>query len=187
MNKSVLISIRPQWCELIASGKKTVDIRKNAPKLPTPFKCYIYETLDTRYKDIGVYCPDARLYKNFLHHPGRVIGELVCEKIKPVDVPYPAYMHEVNCEILDASCLSYWYLHQYGGSGKRLYGWHISDLVIYDAPKEITEFQRLQCERVSDCGTCSKFDRENFVCMRPLIVTRPPQSWCYVETLGGDA
>lgn len=42
--KSVLISIRPKWCELIASGKKTIEVRKTAPKLPTPFKCYIYET-----------------------------------------------------------------------------------------------------------------------------------------------
>lgn len=42
--KSVLISIQPKWCELIASGKKTVEVRKTAPKLQTPFKCYIYCT-----------------------------------------------------------------------------------------------------------------------------------------------
>ena len=41
MNKSVLISIQPKWCELIASGKKTIEVRKTAPKLETPFKCYI--------------------------------------------------------------------------------------------------------------------------------------------------
>ena len=41
--KSVLISIRPQWCEKIASGKKTIEVRKTAPK-EVPFKCYIYET-----------------------------------------------------------------------------------------------------------------------------------------------
>lgn len=42
--KSVLISIKPQYCELIASGKKTVEVRKRRPKLQTPFKCYIYCT-----------------------------------------------------------------------------------------------------------------------------------------------
>lgn len=42
--KSVLISIQPKWCELIASGKKTIEMRKTAPKLETPFKCYIYMT-----------------------------------------------------------------------------------------------------------------------------------------------
>lgn len=42
--KSVLISIQPKWCELILSGKKTVEVRKNRPRLETPFKCYIYQT-----------------------------------------------------------------------------------------------------------------------------------------------
>ena len=42
--KSVLISIQPKWCELIANGKKTVEVRKTRPKLETPFKCYIYCT-----------------------------------------------------------------------------------------------------------------------------------------------
>ncbi len=42
MSKSVLISIQPKWCELIASGKKTVEVRKSKPKLEAPFKVYIY-------------------------------------------------------------------------------------------------------------------------------------------------
>ena len=52
--QSVLISIRPQYCELIASGKKTIEVRKTRPKLETPFKCYIYCTKDkenTLFKD----------------------------------------------------------------------------------------------------------------------------------------
>ena len=27
--KAVLISINPKWCELIASGKKTVEVKKS--------------------------------------------------------------------------------------------------------------------------------------------------------------
>lgn len=42
--KSVLISIQPKWCELIASGKKTIEVRKTKPNSYTPFKCYIYCT-----------------------------------------------------------------------------------------------------------------------------------------------
>ena len=42
MSKAVLISIRPKWCEKIASGEKTIEVRKTRPKLQTPFKCYIY-------------------------------------------------------------------------------------------------------------------------------------------------
>lgn len=43
--KSVLISIRPKWVEKIASGKKTIEVRKSAPK-EVPFKAYIYCTKD---------------------------------------------------------------------------------------------------------------------------------------------
>lgn len=42
--KSIMLSIQPKYCELIASGKKTIEVRKTAPKLETPFKCYIYCT-----------------------------------------------------------------------------------------------------------------------------------------------
>ena len=45
MAKSVLISIRPEWCQKIASGEKTIEVRKKRPKLAPPFKCYIYCTL----------------------------------------------------------------------------------------------------------------------------------------------
>lgn len=44
MSKAVMLSIRPKWCEKIASGEKTIEVRKTKPKLDTPFKCYIYET-----------------------------------------------------------------------------------------------------------------------------------------------
>ena len=44
MSKAVMLSIRPKWCEKIASGEKTIEVRKTRPKLETPFKCYIYET-----------------------------------------------------------------------------------------------------------------------------------------------
>lgn len=46
--KSVLISIKPRWCGLIANGQKTVEIRKNRPTLETTFKCYIYCTKDPK-------------------------------------------------------------------------------------------------------------------------------------------
>lgn len=48
MNKAVLISIRPEWCDLIVRGKKTIEVRKTRPKLETPFKVYMEKT----YKDL---------------------------------------------------------------------------------------------------------------------------------------
>lgn len=45
--KNILISIRPNWCEKIASGEKTIEVRKSAPK-EVPFKAYIYATKPKR-------------------------------------------------------------------------------------------------------------------------------------------
>lgn len=45
MSKAVMLSIRPKWVEKIANGEKTIEVRKTKPKLDTPFKCYIYCTL----------------------------------------------------------------------------------------------------------------------------------------------
>ncbi len=44
--KSVLLSIKPEYCFLIADDIKTIEVRKIKPKLDTPFKCYIYCTKD---------------------------------------------------------------------------------------------------------------------------------------------
>lgn len=53
MSKAVMISIRPKWCEKIARGEKTIEVRKTRPKLETPFKCYIYCTqASVRYQTI---------------------------------------------------------------------------------------------------------------------------------------
>lgn len=42
--KAILQSIRPQYCELIAAGKKTIEVRKSKPQIQLPIKCYIYMT-----------------------------------------------------------------------------------------------------------------------------------------------
>mgnify|MGYP000588302884 FL=1 len=70
--KSVILSIKPKYCELIASGKKTIEVRKTRPKIETPFKCYVYCTKEYYRKGNGYfqgkYC-------------GKVIGEFVCDEI----------------------------------------------------------------------------------------------------------
>ena len=165
MSKAVLISIQPHWCELIASGKKTLEVRKNRPKLETPFKCYIYMTSG----DASI--PDG---KGMVHHHsgGRcVIGEFMCDRIECFDVPYPAFQKELDKRILNKSCCTYYQLHRYAYHDA-LYGWHISNLVIYDKPKELSEFTGLRK---------TKFGLE------PIRIRRAPQSWCYVEEENGGA
>lgn len=192
---AILISIRPEWCAMIANEKKTIEVRKTRPKSETPFKAYIYCTncgsplvfgdvfrgnWEEEYvQTYGWSRKEADRIWGVLN--GKVIGEFVCDGIEAHDLPYPAYQSEVPSALLKNACLSYTDLHQYVGSGGRFYGWHISDLVIYDEPKQISDFWKLPCERKNDCGNCLEFDRENLACMRPPVVTRPPQSWCYVQ------
>ena len=155
--KAVLISIQPKWCYLIAHGEKTVEVRKTKPKLQTPFKVYIYCTKDKRgWFDFGK--------KDQLD--GRVIGEFVCDSIKAFDVPYPAFQREMDKSILDEACLTYYQLHRYAYHDK-LYAWHIAGLKLFDKPMEI---QWLQKPTTPEMWWPSD-----------VSVTRPPQSWCYVE------
>ena len=81
MMKSIMISIKPKWCELIANGKKTIEIRKTRPKIDTPFKCYIYCTkgkIDTSPKTIW-WKANSSGFRHIMN--GKVIGEFVCDEI----------------------------------------------------------------------------------------------------------
>ena len=173
--KAMLISINPKWCELIASGKKTVEVRKTRPKLEAPFKCYIYRTLPK--------------YGDWNDKDGKVIGEFVCDGIYYWGYTWlPDMMHIQDMSRL--SCVSDDDLLKYSNGAKdKLYGWHISDLVIYDRPKELNVFYR-ECGGIDDTGLCYECDKavgEECDCAvnYELHLTRPPQSWCYVEELKG--
>lgn len=177
--REVLISIQPKWCELIASGKKTVEVRKTRPKIDTPFKVYVYMTkaYDTIF---GKGNP-----KRVCVGGGRVIGEFVCDFI----TPYNSYeiisgVSETSYEELPRTTqLSRDELLKYCGDAE-IYLWHISDLVIYDKPKELHHFFK-------PCGDCDKKGTrrctEELTYCRAKVITRPPQSWCYVELLKGGA
>lgn len=187
MSKSVMISIKPRYCELIALGLKTVEVRKTRPNLETPFKCYIYETTDKNYENRGFYYPKAPLYKIFVHHTGKVIGEFICDAIYSVWAGYTANNGD--------DCLSFDERETYLGSNMG-FGWHISDLKIYDKPKELRDFIRPSggCCNEGKCTGCRFFRKGNgynleddcyadFDTDEYSILKHPPQSWCYVEEI----
>ena len=64
--KAVLISLRPKWCEKIASGEKKIEVRKTRPKLQTPFKCYIYCTAERAGYD-ALWVLDAPTTVSYTH------------------------------------------------------------------------------------------------------------------------
>lgn len=167
MAKAVLISIRPEWVKKILTGEKTLEVRKTRPKLETPFKVYIY---CTNPKNIMLW--DARSYAFNRCWNGSVVGEFICNNITEDT------MGE-NCDILCINgCMGLDQIKSYGGN-KKLYGWHISDLRIYDKPHELGEF-----ERPYECNECdAKWASECNACDEENKIKRPPQSWCYVEEL----
>ena len=198
--KSVLVSIKPKWCELIASGKKTIEVRKTQPRLNTPFKVYIYCTQGK--PTLGRYLENNSLKAtpetDFDHYNrntlfranGKVIGEFVCDEITGGFwiAPFSDYLQR-------QSCLSYDEVCDYA-NGKPIFAWHISNLVIYDKPRELSEFVVEGDCLNGDCKKCKWFDGGNNYnveadCLLPYNFNfnktvkplfRPPQSWCYVES-----
>ena len=171
--KAVLLSIKPKYCELIASGKKTIEVRKSEPKLRTPFKCYIYCTKDFYRKGNGYFQGRSC---------GKVIGEFICDKIYDCDADSEGLFDKETKKHLPESCLDWKTIFLYTKGTLPLYGWQISDLIIYDKPKELSEFT--SCHINNDCKNClqhSPLFHSKGRCLN--YVKRPPQSWCYVEEL----
>lgn len=137
--KAVLISVRPKWCELIASGEKTIEVRKSVPKVELPFRGYIYKSRTNEKGENG--------------RGGYVIGKFVCERITDYGIVRPETYGEYAGTGLSAAEMAAY------SAGRPVYGWRISDLRIYDMPRELTEYG----------------------------IKRPPQSFCYVEADEKDA
>ncbi|MBQ7912959.1 MAG: ASCH domain-containing protein [Clostridia bacterium] len=202
MSKAVLMSIQPKWVEKIASGEKTIEVRKSRPKLETPFKCYIYATWNGNNKEILVkqdgqlFCKDWRKANGLQRASGKVIGEFVCDRIDRIgkrginnnfDYCFLSLNEwgndDIEIEITDIqkSCISKSELNAYGANSSCLYAWHITDLKIYDKPKELSEFfHACKQPKGTDCSQC--IDRREKTC---YSIKRPPQSWCYVELQNG--
>lgn len=177
MSKAVMLSIRPKWVEKIASGEKTIEVRKTKPKLETPFKCYIYCTQDKHLAFMQnqtgtnlIACMDANaaIPVGGAIGNGKVIGEFTCDAIIRVNIC--GFWGDSGKQLdnrLKETCLTSKEFCDYLGE-KVGYGWHISGLKIYDMPRDLSEFTGL---------------RDTKFGAAPYEIKRPPQSWCYVDDL----
>ena len=140
--QAVMISIRPEWCEKIAQGRKTMELRKSKPKLELPFKCFIYCTKGRPEYTQSAFCEEIS--------NGRVVGEFVCDAVL-------SHCEMANADLAEQmSCVRREKIREYS-DGKEVFGWHISNLEIYETPENLGTFG----------------------------MSRPPQSWCYVEGIAG--
>lgn len=202
--KSVLISIKPYWFYLICERLKTIEIRKTFPKsVDWDRRTYIYCTKDMKsFNKI----PDDKKgkYHKFF---GKVGASFVCDEIMTyafsdvsTDVGIFSYYERYVKNDCDCDCLTDDEIIDYG-NGVTLYGWHISELKIYDEPKELCEFSAIDNHAVKKCqnrieiyymlfdSECIKSDyyceRNNDRCIecKHKMISKPPTSWCYVDEL----
>lgn len=196
--KSVLISIQPYWVFLIIARlmgwnipqDKTVEVRKGCPKA------------SDWNKRVHIYC--SKNGKSFNRIPkeyqplmekflGSVIGEFVCDSISILPAIFIAknvYGASENAQrFAGESCLTQQELIAYCGTNDFLYGWRISDLKIYDKPKELGEFKSVKRirgyhkknEPNNDGINIEKLFHSNRVCVK--YFDQPPQPWGYVDEL----
>ncbi len=214
--KSILMAVHPEFCVLIASGQKTIEIRKTIPKIETPFKVYVYCTKDN-FKSIFQTKPYLTT-ENFEVCNGKVVCEFICRNISEYESEFCKgndYYQDIReifrdpdepdddcgdfciltsneddnpdaCELCNKTCLSFEEIKAYIGEGfgKTFYGLHISDLIEYDKPKELSEFKKAgfltEEEWLAYLYPNTHCHYEAWA--KKFEIARPPQSWCYVET-----
>ena len=199
--KAVLMAFSSEECELILSGEKIIDVRKTAPKLKPPFKVYMYESLGRK-----IPCRKCAIWQDCpMRSPfgcnegaGAVVGEFVCDRVEKYEhfIPYDIddeLQYSISEDSLISTCLEPYELTEYG-RGKTLRGLHIAAPKRYDTPKELSELVSCKYYHDKECLLSSKTHCKYrvpdlnpdgsvniFECTKR--VTRPPQSWMYVEEI----
>ena len=171
--KAILLSIKPKYVADILNGKKTIEIRKTMPKCDLPIDVYIYcsksgkknwhliKVADTDTNWLGYaydyyigskgylrWCLEGKVVAKFtLNHIDKYVNGHLC---------YYAHYNASSCldceDVLEPSCLTDDELYKYA-EDYSFYAWHIEDLVIFDKPKELSEFN----------------------------IKTTPQSYCYID------
>lgn len=159
--KSVLMSINSLHNINIESGLKGSELRTRPPKLEPPFKVYTYES--------------GALGRH------RVVNEWICKSM----ITWKMYMG-IPAHLSKVACVSNDYIRKYSGEDyKDITEMKISDLVIYDKPKKLSEFKKAgfltEEEWLAYLYPNTHCHYEAWA--KKFDITRPPQSWCYVEEL----
>ena len=189
--KAVLRSIKPYWLYLILTGKKTIEVGKSCPKSKDWNK--VVEMYCS--KDIRSFNRIPEKDREWMHkYLGKVAGLFVCDDITKIvtwqRTWFDILQHPIGTtteygiwnDDFKQMCLTWKEINDYGKK-KPLYGWHISQLKIYDKPKELKDFL-LPCGGKL-CWGCNLLKVKGAECINrgKRYATRPPQSWIYVQEL----
>ena len=189
MNKSILISIKPEHALNILNGKKTLELRKSVPK---DFVGWVYgyvtkgepylinkdilsEFYELRKKYLITYLdeelngtiPFRFWFDDYIAYKYYQYDNTYFPK-RPQDFGYHAE------ETLKRLCLTRDEFKAYG-KGKDLYVWHIKKLEVFDKPMMLSELYGDFVYSDTD-----EYGRQHNPIHLPIPVKRPPQSWQYV-------
>ena len=191
--RKVLASLKPYYYYLVGEGIKKIEIRKDIPKASD----WDNEVLFYMSKDEKSFAKIPKEFQEkYRKHFGKVGMQFICDKVERLEehIEQGGLYYILSDTFNEQAQLDNWELHDYG-KGKTIYGWHISELKIYDRPRELSEFKTPSCEKSEKaCGNCKWLVKINtpdvYECEcyvedgRPI--TRPPQSWQYIEDLGEE-
>lgn len=209
--KAIIQSVNPEHVfNMRVSGKrfplKRIEVRKSAPK-ETPFKAYIYETKQKEKSFVSTTIDGVKTEVIIRRGGcGKVVGEYICRKVEIVradNMIQAYYSNRPETRVTDEQLFAY-------ANGRPLKFLYMEDVIFYDKPKELGEFwaynkelhnrfeneENFCCydgtneygELINECAVFNKNITRCYSCWEEWSgwchrITRPPQSWCYVEEL----
>lgn len=189
--RKVLASLKPYYYYLVGEGIKKIEVRKDMPKASD----WDNEVLFYMSKDEKSFAKIPKEFQEkYRKHFGKVGMQFICDKVDKYTFSHYEAEYRVTHVEQNAMCLNQPELIHYG-KGKTLYGWHISELKIYDKPKELSEFYIRKFDNNDYCSGCIHHETPitEYPCndcrrdaFERKYLTRPPQSWQYVEDLGEE-
>lgn len=170
MSKALLLSIKPRYVADILNGRKTIEIRKTVPKCKLPINVYIYCTKETQLVKYNNKYVSTDFFKGLECPPktynGKVVAKFTLKKVEEITNRY--------CKgLLIDSCLLNHELNEYLDNSTG-YAWHISNLEIFDKPRELSEFSARYPKGDVDIGTNCKLHAMRYL-------TKAPQSYMFIE------
>ncbi len=197
MNKSILISIRPEHVVKILNGEKTLELRKSVPQ---DFVGWVYIYVTKARKKLILHTFDnvwriGNCMGSNENKPvnGKVVARFWFDEFEKYTWfdgygfsdghgRYGAQKENGLIEnIVDKLCLDEVEGIDEYGQGKDLFVWHIKQLEIFDEPKELNHFYKTVAGLdelgrfiLTDEGVTIPQLRERY------LLKKPPMSWQYV-------
>lgn len=176
MNKVILMSIQSKWLVKILNGEKTIEIRKSMPKCVLPIDVYLYCTKKK------LYIPQKSRSKYTKLMNGKVVAKFTLNKVEDCcDMGKAELEYKSRLSIAEI-CL---YIKAKEVDPKMVYAWHIDNLVIFDKPKELSEFYGIihypkgQFLTPDICNYGEGYEEDEKQCLKSFKVNKAPQSWQY--------